>query len=44
MSLRTLDIFPLIQKYQVKPKKSLGQNFLGDPNGLNKALQVEKVS
>ena len=44
MSLRTLDIFPLIQKYQVKPKKSLGQNFLVDPNGLNKVLQVAKVS
>ena len=44
MSLRTLDIFPLIQKYQVKPKKSLGQNFLVDPNGLNKVLQAAKVS
>jgi 16S rRNA (adenine1518-N6/adenine1519-N6)-dimethyltransferase len=44
MSLRYLDIFPLIQKYQVKPKKSLGQNFLVDPNGLNKVLQAAKVS
>lgn len=44
MSLHTLDIFPLIQKYQVKPKKSLGQNFLVDPNGLNKVLQAAKVS
>jgi 16S rRNA (adenine1518-N6/adenine1519-N6)-dimethyltransferase len=44
MSLHYLDIFPLIQKYQVKPKKSLGQNFLVDPNGLNKVLQAAKVS
>jgi len=44
MSLHYLDIFPLIQKYQVQPKKSLGQNFLVDPNGLNKVLQVAKVS
>jgi 16S rRNA (adenine1518-N6/adenine1519-N6)-dimethyltransferase len=44
MSLRYLDIFSLIQKYQVKPKKSLGQNFLVDPNGLNKVLQAAKVS
>jgi 16S rRNA (adenine1518-N6/adenine1519-N6)-dimethyltransferase len=44
MSLRYLDIFPLIQKYQVQPKKSLGQNFLVDPNGLNKVLKAAKVS
>ena len=44
MSLRYLDIFPLIQKYHVQPKKSLGQNFLIDPNGLNKVLQAAKVS
>jgi len=44
MSLRYLDIFPLLQKYQVQPKKSLGQNFLVDPNGLNKVVQAAKVS
>jgi len=44
MSLRYLDIFPLIQKYQVQPKKSLGQNFLVDPNGLNKVLQAAQLS
>jgi len=44
MSLHYLDIFPLLQKYQVQPKKSLGQNFLVDPNGLNKVLQAAKVS
>ena len=44
MSLHYLDIFPLIQKYQVQPKKSLGQNFLVDPNGLNKVLKAAKVS
>ena len=44
MSLRYLDIFPLIQKYHVQPKKSLGQNFLVDPNGLNKVLQAAQLS
>lgn len=44
MRLHYLDIFPLLQKYQVQPKKSLGQNFLVDPNALNKVLQVAKVS
>lgn len=44
MNLRYIDIFPLIQKYQVQPKKSLGQNFLVDPNGLNKVLQAARVS
>jgi 16S rRNA (adenine1518-N6/adenine1519-N6)-dimethyltransferase len=44
MSLHYLDIFPLLQKYQIQPKKSLGQNFLVDPNGLNKVLQAAKVS
>ena len=44
MSLNYLDIFPLLQKYQVQPKKSLGQNFLVDPNGLNKVLKAAKVS
>ena len=44
MSLHYLDIFPLLQKYQVQPKKSLGQNFLVDPNGLNKVLQAAKIS
>ena len=44
MSLRYLDIFPLIQKYHVQPKKSLGQNFLVDPNGLNKVLQAAQLN
>ena len=44
MSLHYLGIFPLLQKYQVQPKKSLGQNFLVDPNGLNKVVQAAKVS
>ncbi len=44
MSSHYLDIFPFLQKYQVQPKKSLGQNFLVDPNGLNKVLQAAKVS
>ncbi|HBG59177.1 MAG TPA: 16S rRNA (adenine(1518)-N(6)/adenine(1519)-N(6))-dimethyltransferase RsmA [Anaerolineaceae bacterium] len=44
MNLRYLDIFPLIQKYQVQPKKSLGQNFLVDPNGLNKVLQAAQLN
>ena len=44
MSLHYLDIFPLLQKYQVQPKKSLGQNFLVDPNGLNKVLQAAQLN
>ena len=44
MSLHYLDIFPLLQKYHVQPKKSLGQNFLVDPNGLNKVLQAAQLS
>lgn len=44
MSLRYLNIFPLIQKYHVQPKKSLGQNFLVDPNGLNKVLQAAQLN
>jgi len=44
MNLRYLDIFPLIQKYQIQPKKSLGQNFLVDPNGLNKVLQAAQLN
>ena len=44
MSLRYLDIFPLIQKYHVQPKKSLGQNFLVDPNGLIKVLQAAQLN
>ena len=43
MNLRYLDIFPLIQKYQIQPKKSLGQNFLVDPNGLSKVLKAAEV-
>lgn len=44
MSLHYLDIFPLLQKYHVQPKKSLGQNFLVDPNGLNKVLQAAQLN
>ena len=43
MNLRYFDIFPLIQKYQVQPKKTLGQNFLVDPNGLSKVLKAAEV-
>jgi len=43
MNLHYLDIFPLIQKYQVQPIKSLGQNFLVDPNGLSKVLKAAEV-
>jgi len=43
MNLRYFDIFPLIQKYQVQPIKSLGQNFLVDPNGLSKVLKAAEV-
>lgn len=38
MTLDYLDIFPLLRKFSIKPKKSLGQNFLVEPAGLNKVI------
>ena len=40
MTLNYLDIFPLLKKFSIKPKKSLGQNFLVEPAGLNKVIDA----
>ncbi|MEA4812562.1 MAG: 16S rRNA (adenine(1518)-N(6)/adenine(1519)-N(6))-dimethyltransferase RsmA [Anaerolineaceae bacterium] len=38
--MKTLQIRPLMQKFGIKPKKSLGQNFLVEAAGLNKVLEA----
>ena len=40
MTLKQLNINPLLKKYSIKPKKSLGQNFLIEASGLNKVIQA----
>jgi len=40
VTLKQLNINPLLKKYSIKPKKSLGQNFLIEPSGLNKVIQA----
>lgn len=40
MSLTYLNIHPLMKKYKIRPKKSLGQNFLVESAGLNKVIQA----
>ena len=42
--MKYLDIFPLLKKYGIKPKKSLGQNFLIEPAGLNKVIDAAELS
>ncbi|HRF95265.1 MAG TPA: 16S rRNA (adenine(1518)-N(6)/adenine(1519)-N(6))-dimethyltransferase RsmA [Aggregatilineales bacterium] len=34
----------LLDKYDIQPKKSLGQNFLHDPNALDKIISVSELS
>lgn len=34
----------LLEKYDIQPKKSLGQNFLNDPNALDKIISVADIS
>mgnify|MGYP000352280641 CR=1 FL=1 len=34
----------LLDKYDIQPKKSLGQNFLNDPNALDKIISVSDLS
>ena len=40
---KQLNIFPLMKKYGIKPKKSLGQNFLIEPAGLNKVIDAAQL-
>ena len=42
--MKYLDIFPLLKKYGIRPKKSLGQNFLIEPAGLNKVIDAAELS
>lgn len=44
MTLKQLNIFPLLKKYGIKPKKSLGQNFLIEPAGLDKVIEAANLS
>ena len=44
MTLKQLNIFPLLKKYGIKPKKSLGQNFLIEPAGLNKVINAAEIT
>ena len=41
---RALNIGQLLQRYDLRPKKSLGQNFLSDPGVLEKIVRVSGVS
>ncbi len=44
MTLKQLNIYPLLKKYGIKPKKSLGQNFLVEPAGLTKVIDAAELS
>lgn len=41
--MKYLDIRPLMNEFGIKPKKSLGQNFLVEPAGLRKVIEVADV-
>ena len=40
MSPEFLNIQPLLKRYGIQPKKSLGQNFLVEPAGLMKVINA----
>lgn len=44
MSLDFLNIQPLLKRYHIHPKKSLGQNFLVEPGGLMKVINAAELS
>ncbi len=44
MSLEFLNIQPLLKRYHIQPKKSLGQNFLVEPAGLVKVISAAELS
>src|SRR4030042_1216845 len=44
MTMRTLLIFKLLKKYNIKPSKRLGQNFLIDESILNKIIEAADLS
>ena len=41
--MKHLDTHAQIKRFQIKPKKSLGQNFLVEPAGLNKVLMAAQL-
>jgi len=41
--MKYLDIRPLMNEFGIKPKKSLGQNFLVEPAGLRKVIEAAGV-
>jgi len=43
VKLSYLNIHPLLKKYGIRPKKSLGQNFLTEPAGLNKVIEAAQL-
>ena len=44
MSLNFLNIQPLLKRYGIQPKKSLGQNFLVEPAGLMKVINAAELT
>ena len=44
MSLEFLNIQPLLKRYHIQPKKSLGQNFLVEPAGLMKVINAAELT
>jgi len=44
MTMKFIDLPASLRKYQIRPKKSLGQNFLADPNGLMKVIEAAELS
>lgn len=44
MNLNFLNIQPLLKRYHIQPKKSLGQNFLVEPAGLMKVIDAAELS
>lgn len=44
MSLNFLNIQPLLKRYGIQPRKSLGQNFLVEPAGLLKVINAAELS
>ena len=44
MTLDYLNIQPLMKRYHIQPKKSLGQNFLVEPTGLMKVINAAELS
>jgi 16S rRNA (adenine1518-N6/adenine1519-N6)-dimethyltransferase len=41
--MKYLDIHPLMNAFGIKPKKSLGQNFLVEPAGLHKVIEAAGI-